>query len=102
MHDHSHTHQHENSPQRQSGVVSWPPDTSSPAEDGVHDVLNPPGYAGNVRGAWDQRSLIYATGGAAKGEAQALVLVSFDPAIHLKGIKSLEDRSLTSPSPDRE
>jgi hypothetical protein len=82
----------------QSGVVSWPPDAHSPALDNLHDVLNPPGYVGNVHGTWDQRSLIYATGGGTSGSVKALVLVSFDPGIYLKGIRSFNDRSSASPS----
>jgi hypothetical protein len=75
----------------QSGVVSWPPDDHSPALDNLHDILNPPGYVGNVHGTWDQRSFIYSTGGGAAGSVGALVLVSFDPGIHLKGIRSFKD-----------
>jgi hypothetical protein len=82
----------------QSGVVSWPPDDHSPALDNLHDILNPPGYVGNVRGTWDQRSFIYSTGGGAKGSVKALVLISFDPGIHLKGIRSFNDLSSASPS----
>jgi hypothetical protein len=74
------------------------PDAHSPALDNLHDVLNPPGYVGNVHGTWDQRSLIYATGGGTSGSVKALVLVSFDPGIYLKGIRSFNDRSSASPS----
>lgn len=85
-------------PHEQSGVVSWPPEARSPALDDLHRVLNPPGYVGAVHGTWDQRSLIYATGGEAKGSIKALVLVSFDPGLYLKGCRSFDDRSSTSSS----
>jgi hypothetical protein len=83
-------------PYEQSGVLSWPPDARSPALDDLHEILNPPGYVGNVHGTWDQRSVIYATGGGANGSVKALVLVSFDPSIYLKGIRSFNDRGSAS------
>lgn len=65
-------------------VEYWPKDC--PEHDDLHWVLNPPGYAGNVHGEWDERSLIYATGGTLDGGLKALVLISFDPGIYLKGV----------------
>jgi hypothetical protein len=76
----------------QRGIVSWPPDSRSPALDALHDIMNPPEHLGNVRGTSDERSLIYETGGGAKGGIRALVLVSFDPSIYLKGVRSFDDR----------
>ncbi|KAB5577684.1 hypothetical protein GE09DRAFT_1086942 [Coniochaeta sp. 2T2.1] len=74
----------------QSGVVYWPPEGRSRALDYLHNVLNPPGFAGNVQGTWDTRSLIYATGGEGNGGVKALVLVSFDPSIYLRGSRSFK------------
>lgn len=82
---------------RQSEVVSWPPDGCSSGLDELYRVLNPPGYTGDVHGTWDQRSLVYATGGGTKGGVKALVLASFDPSIYLKGTMSFDDRSTASP-----
>lgn len=94
----NHHHYYGEAQYEQSGVVSWPPDTRSPALDDLHRVLNPPGYAGSVHGTWDQRSLVYATGGGEKGSLKALVLVSFDPGLYLKGCRSFDDRSSASSS----
>jgi hypothetical protein len=67
-------------------VVFWPPDLNSsstdPALADLYAILNPPGHVGNLHGSWDDRSLIYATGGKAK----ALVFISWDPFIRLAGI----------------
>ncbi|KKY31471.1 putative f-box domain containing protein [Diaporthe ampelina] len=59
----------------------------------LHRVVNPPAHAGSVKGAWDERSLVYSTGGGpGRGASmQALVFVSFDPAIHLPGLKQWGD-----------
>lgn len=69
----------------------WPPapDPSAdfnPALDELYAILSPPGYAGNTRGSWDDRSIVYSTGGS-PGNLQALVFVSFDPAIRLAGMQ---------------
>ncbi|KAK4225024.1 hypothetical protein QBC38DRAFT_280963 [Podospora fimiseda] len=68
----------------------WPPApdsiNSDPALASLYAILNPKGYHGNITGTWDERSLIYATGGdGRRGGLQALVLVSWDPSIHLAG-----------------
>ena len=75
-------------------VVFWPPDGPSTGDglfqEKLHKVLNPPGYVGNVRGAWDDRSLVYSTGGASQGSIRALVLIGFDPSIQLENIQSFD------------
>jgi hypothetical protein len=81
----------------QGGVISWPPEARSQALDSLRHVMNPPGYVGNVHSTWDQRSLVYATGGRASGGLTALVLVSFDPGIQLKGARSFFDGNSTLP-----
>lgn len=59
----------------------------------LHRVVNPPKHAGAVRGSWDERSLVYSTGGGPgrDGGMQALVFVSFDPGIRLPGLKQWGD-----------
>jgi len=68
--------------------IFWPPepDTANAAAAlaDLYKVLNPPGYSGNIQGSWDERSMVYATGGSAGG-LQALVFVSWDPSIYLTG-----------------
>ncbi|KAK1749948.1 hypothetical protein QBC47DRAFT_407438 [Echria macrotheca] len=70
-------------------VVCWPPeqDPSRPndALDQIYAVLNPPNHSGNITGAWDERSLVYAVEGT-KG-FRAIVFVSWDPKIYLEGTK---------------
>jgi hypothetical protein len=65
----------------------WPPD-QKPSDDlaDLYAILNPPGHLGNVQGSWDERSILYTTGGAA--EDRALVFVTCDPAIRLAGTAS--------------
>jgi hypothetical protein len=43
----------------------------------LRSVVNPPEYAGAVRGSWDERSLVYSTGGGPGRDCgmQALVTV---------------------------
>lgn len=78
--------------------IFWPPEQDPTAEDDaladLYAVLNPPGYAGNPRGSWDERSLVYATGGTAGGP-QAIVFVSFDPFIYLAGTAAYPGNSET-------
>jgi hypothetical protein len=46
-------------------------------------ILNPNGHTGNIKGAADERSLVYDTG---RGNGPyAIVLFSFDPGIRLAG-----------------
>lgn len=79
---------------RTESDLFWPPKqdpaVANPALDGLYAALNPPGYCGNPQGAWDDRSLVYSTGGGAGGAVgglRALVVVSWDPAIRLKGTR---------------
>ncbi|KAK4164852.1 hypothetical protein QBC43DRAFT_43860 [Cladorrhinum sp. PSN259] len=74
---------------KEGDVVFWPPDRDPSAPDpalaDLYAVLNPEGYQGNIKGTWDERSLVYATGDDRPGGLKALVLVSWDPSIHLTG-----------------
>ncbi|KAL1853111.1 hypothetical protein Daus18300_011939 [Diaporthe australafricana] len=89
-------------------ITFWPPaqlSSSSPGDahaqalllDELHRVVNPPAHEGAVRGAWDERSLVYSTGGGGpgggggSGAMQALVFVSFDPGVRLPGLKAWGD-----------
>jgi hypothetical protein len=78
-------------------ITFWPPAFGSPEAAHIdpallselHSVINPPGHTGTVKGVWDDRSLVYSTGGGPgrEGGMQALVFVSFDPASNLPGLK---------------
>ncbi|KAK0662526.1 hypothetical protein QBC41DRAFT_235137 [Cercophora samala] len=76
-------------------VVFWPaePDISNPDPKllDLHALLNPDGFRGNIRGAWDERSLVYATGSDAPGGLNALIFVSWDPSIYLDDTMSYSD-----------
>ncbi|KAL2148353.1 hypothetical protein VTH82DRAFT_2273 [Thermothelomyces myriococcoides] len=82
-----------NSIYRSDTGLLWPPDqeevgngaVNGPALADLYAILNPPGYFGNVHGSWDERSMVYATGGS-YGGLSALVFVSWDPAIRLAGV----------------
>lgn len=74
-------------------IVYWPP---APG-DTVHEneaaelallgkVVSPPTHVGGVHGAWDERVMLYSTGTNEDG-LQAIVLVGFDPAIKLGGLR---------------
>ncbi|KAL2280612.1 hypothetical protein FJTKL_12433 [Diaporthe vaccinii] len=82
-------------------ITFWPP-AAGEADDTrtdpalleeLHRVVNPPEHAGAVKGMWDERSLVYSTGGghSRDGSTQALVFVSFDPGICLPGLKQWGD-----------
>lgn len=62
------------------------PDEATPELDFLGSVVNPPTHIGSCRGAWDERSLVYSTGNNADG-MQAVILVSFDPVMRLRGIR---------------
>jgi hypothetical protein len=74
---------------KHSDVTFWPPeqDPEMPDEglDELYKLLNPPTHLDNVEGTADERSLVYMTGGL--GKPQAIILISFDPAIKLAGLK---------------
>ncbi|RYO92315.1 hypothetical protein DL766_001910 [Monosporascus sp. MC13-8B] len=70
-------------------IRTWPPKLDPPSPDlvlkGIHNILNPPGYQGNITAAGDERSVVYSTGGSS-GELKALVYLSFDPSAKLHGL----------------
>ncbi|KFZ11516.1 hypothetical protein V501_04725 [Pseudogymnoascus sp. VKM F-4519 (FW-2642)] len=77
-------------------VEMWPPAPDaqgkySEAGRDLHVLMNPPGYMGKVHGTFDGTGLVYSTGG--EGGQKAIVLVNFDPAVHLRGLRkcSMED-----------
>jgi hypothetical protein len=81
--------------------VFWPPfqgpSAHSPALADLYAILNPPGYVGKPHGSWDERSLVYATGGTTGG-LKALVFVSWDPSIFLPGTAPYPDKSFIGTS----
>jgi hypothetical protein len=87
----------------------WPPeqDPSAAADGGgaladLYQVLNPPGYVGSPQGSWDERSMVYATGGnnGTVGGLKALVFVSWDPSIYLAGTAAYPGDFLASSTAD--
>ncbi|KAK4243073.1 hypothetical protein C7999DRAFT_18520 [Corynascus novoguineensis] len=74
---------------RSDSGLFWPPkqdpSIDDPALADLYAILNPPGYTGNTHGSWDERSMVYVTGGM-DGGLRAMVFVSWDPAIRLAGI----------------
>jgi hypothetical protein len=76
---------------RSESNLFWPPKLNpanpDPALAELYAMLSPPGHFGSLRGSWDERSIVYATGNTAGG-LQALIFLSFDPAIYLDGTPS--------------
>ncbi|OBT60590.1 hypothetical protein VE03_10000 [Pseudogymnoascus sp. 23342-1-I1] len=77
-------------------VELWPPAPDaegaySEAGQELHALMNPTGYIGKVQGSFDGTALVYSTGG--EGAQKALVIVNFDPAVHLRGLRkcSMDD-----------
>ncbi|CAK7202581.1 hypothetical protein SEUCBS139899_005305 [Sporothrix eucalyptigena] len=74
-------------------VVTWPavPDGNNDKIERsreLNEILNPPGYGGNITGtSWDDRLLIYSTNSnidntiAEDNGKQAIVIISFDPTL---------------------
>ncbi|RYP55394.1 hypothetical protein DL768_000149 [Monosporascus sp. mg162] len=71
-------------------IYMWPPKLEPPGPDlvlkEIHNILNPPGYQGNITAVGDERSVVYSTGGSS-GELKALVYLSFDPSAKLHGMQ---------------
>lgn len=77
-------------------INMWPPGPDieghySEAGRELHSLMNPPGYIGKVQGTFDGTALVYSTG--QEGMQKAIVMVNFDPAVHLRGLKkcSMDD-----------
>lgn len=76
-------------------IEMWPPALSAgghACEDAtqrqyLHMLMNPPNCLGNVRGIFDETSLVYSTG--QDGKLKTIVFVSFDPGVHLHGLKKM-------------
>jgi hypothetical protein len=70
----------------------WPPeqDPDYPDKklDSVYRLLNPPSHLGTFEGTADERSLVYSTNNS-HDEPAAIIFISFDPAIRLKGAKKM-------------
>lgn len=73
-------------------IVFWPPGDAreARADPGalgeLQRIVNPPAHTGDVRGVWDDRSMAYSLSHA--DGMQAVVFISFDPAIRLQGLKA--------------
>lgn len=71
-------------------IAFWPPGPSLGTQNDAEKleklgcVVNPPSHSGPVTGVWDERSLVYSVGNS--GGPQAVVFLSFDPAIQLRGL----------------
>lgn len=69
-------------------ISYWPPAQNLESEDesleAIYTLLRPPSHLGNVYGTADERSFVFATGDP--HQPQAIIFVSFDPAIKLEGI----------------
>ncbi|KAK3944952.1 hypothetical protein QBC46DRAFT_130805 [Diplogelasinospora grovesii] len=80
---------------KHEGVALWPPEQDparpDPALDELYTLLSPPSHRGNVHGTWDDRCLVYATGGTSGG-LKAIIFVSFDPSIRLIGARPYSGR----------
>lgn len=59
------------------------PDLRNEHDDAIYNLLNPPSHLGNVERTADERRMLY----VARDEPQALIFISFDPAIKLTGLK---------------
>ncbi|KUI58450.1 hypothetical protein VP1G_05704 [Cytospora mali] len=84
-------------------ITFWPPDDPVKAQADPADIidlqriLNPPSHTGNIKGTWDDRSMVYSTSHA--DGMQALVFISFDPAIRLQGLRHWGGKGLGPKSP---
>lgn len=84
----------------EDGPISmWPPAPDaegcySEAGRDLHTMMNPPGYIGKVHGTFDGTALVYSTGG--EGAQKAIVMVNFDPAVHLRGLRKCSMADLGS------
>ncbi|KAE8147826.1 hypothetical protein BDV25DRAFT_26943 [Aspergillus avenaceus] len=79
---------HENSEERfaSRGVHLWPPNN---APDALTQLLCPSKRAGRVQAMADERSLIYSVDVDEHSGHQALILINFDPGLHLPGLQRL-------------
>ncbi|KAK7937591.1 uncharacterized protein PG986_014459 [Apiospora aurea] len=67
-------------------VIMWPEEPENPCSDPalerISRIMNPKDHQGNIEAVNDERSIIYATGGASNS-LKVLVWMSFDPAAKL-------------------
>ncbi|KAK7737897.1 hypothetical protein SLS53_006275 [Cytospora paraplurivora] len=77
-------------------ITFWPPDDPLEARadpealNELHSIINPPSHSGKVKGVWDDRTMVYSL--SQTDGTQAIVLISFDPAIRLQGLKKWGDK----------
>lgn len=86
-------------------ISFWPPDDPDEARADpaalvdLQRILNPPSHSGNVKGTWDDRSMVYST--SHSDGLKALVFISFDPAIRLQGLRKWGGESASSRGKNR-
>ncbi|KAJ6107459.1 hypothetical protein N7523_008782 [Penicillium sp. IBT 18751x] len=70
-----------------SDVYIWPRD-DAPSE--IYQILCPESRLSSMHAVSDERSIIYSVSSAGlPRDHQAIILISFDPTIHLPGLRSL-------------
>jgi hypothetical protein len=79
----------------QERIAEWPPDQRklNGDLDAIYKLLNPPNHLGVMNGTADERSIVYMTGSGDNDSPRAAVLMSFDPAIKLRGLKGWKRES---------
>ncbi|KAI9172427.1 hypothetical protein HJFPF1_01929 [Paramyrothecium foliicola] len=72
------------------GVTYWPPRKGQDSTDSraqlLKKIMNPQSSADGIDWAADERLLIYSPKSANKGQHRGVVLISFDPGLHLYGL----------------
>lgn len=75
----------------------WPPDQDperpDPLLDHLYWLLNPQGPAEEVQWGADERFIVYSPKTSTKGQLRAVILISFDPSLHLHGLQKLRGGS---------
>ncbi|EEH06465.1 F-box domain-containing protein [Histoplasma capsulatum G186AR] len=66
------------------GIKLWPPLNSHPE---LLSLLCPPERCGDVDATSDERSMVYSTAPATSGGKRPIILISFDPTIHLGNVR---------------
>ena len=81
-------------------IILWP-ECSIPPEAALEElyvILNSPTHIGAVSGEWNEPSLVLNTSSTDDG-LKALMFISFDPIIHLQGLKQYPTASRYSDTP---
>ncbi|KAL2115607.1 hypothetical protein VTJ04DRAFT_9862 [Mycothermus thermophilus] len=86
-------------------TIFWPPEPGPEGHDAaalaaLFRVLNPPGFSGKPFGSFDDRSMVYSAG-TSKAGLHALILISWDPAIHLPGTRAYRGLGISRDKPEK-